>query len=95
MIPPEAMAPQTLQNTEGITKQLENVSIESTTSRRPITGAPVRISVPLDLTSRPVVTPTALYAERKALRRDSTERREALLKGKEGSRQRRRWENGN
>jgi hypothetical protein len=28
-------------------------------------------------------------------RRDSMDRREALLKGKEGSRQRRRWENGN
>jgi hypothetical protein len=28
-------------------------------------------------------------------RRDSMRRREALLKGKEGSRQRRRWENGN
>lgn len=27
-------------------------------------------------------------------RRDSMDRREALLKGKEGSRQRRRWENG-
>jgi R3H-associated N-terminal domain len=28
------------------------------------------------------------------VRRDSLKRREALLKGKEGSRQRRRWENG-
>ena len=32
--------------------------------------------------------------QRRLLRRDSLERREALLKGKEGSRQRRRWENG-
>ena len=32
--------------------------------------------------------------QRKLVRRDSLERREALLKGKEGSRQRRRWENG-
>jgi len=31
---------------------------------------------------------------RKLRRRDSMDRREALLKGKEGSRQRRRWENG-
>ena len=31
---------------------------------------------------------------REPLRRDSMKRREALLKGKEGSRQRRRWENG-
>lgn len=47
----------------------------------------VRLSVPLD--ARATVTTT-----RKLLRRDSLERREALLKGKEGSRQRRRWENG-
>lgn len=31
---------------------------------------------------------------RKLLRRDSLDRREALLKGKEGSRRRQRWENG-
>jgi hypothetical protein len=34
------------------------------------------------------------YGKRTLVRRDSLERREALLKGKEGSRQRRRWENG-
>ena len=33
-------------------------------------------------------------AAKKPHRRDSLERRQALLKGKEGSRQRRRWENG-
>ena len=37
---------------------------------------------------------TEAKPQRKLLRRDSLERREALLKGKEGSRQRRRWENG-
>lgn len=31
---------------------------------------------------------------REPLRRDSLKRREALLKGKEGSRRRQRWENG-
>lgn len=35
-----------------------------------------------------------LYKRKAPLRRDSMNRREALLKGKEGSRQRRRWENG-
>lgn len=35
-----------------------------------------------------------LYKRKAFLRRDSMNRREALLKGKEGSRQRRRWENG-
>jgi hypothetical protein len=34
------------------------------------------------------------YGKRTLIRRDSLDRREALLKGKEGSRQRRRWENG-
>ncbi|KAH8728990.1 R3H-associated N-terminal domain-containing protein [Phaeosphaeriaceae sp. PMI808] len=35
----------------------------------------------------------SLYKRKAPLRRDSMNRREALLKGKEGSRQRRRWEN--
>lgn len=34
------------------------------------------------------------YQRRQPLRRDSLKRREALLKGKEGSRRRQRWENG-
>ncbi|KAI7250456.1 hypothetical protein KC335_g17062, partial [Hortaea werneckii] len=34
-----------------------------------------------------------VYKRREPIRRDSQKRREALLKGKEGSRQRRRWEN--
>lgn len=34
------------------------------------------------------------YKRKEPMRRDSMKRREALLKGKEGSRQRRRWENG-
>lgn len=36
----------------------------------------------------------AYRARRESLRRDSLKRREALLKGKEGSRRRQRWENG-
>lgn len=35
-----------------------------------------------------------IYRRSEPMRRDSLKRREALLKGKEGSRQRRRWENG-
>jgi hypothetical protein len=35
-----------------------------------------------------------LYKRRDPIRRDSLKRREALLKGKEGSRRRQRWENG-
>lgn len=36
----------------------------------------------------------ATYPRREPMRRDSLRRREAILKGNEGSRQRRRWENG-
>ena len=38
--------------------------------------------------------PSAYRPRREPLRRDSLKRREALLKGKEGSRRRTRWENG-
>ncbi|KAK7927323.1 hypothetical protein PG985_004321 [Apiospora marii] len=61
------------------------------------TNAP--LSIPLDGTnSKPSVTiqdarATGESIRRPLSRRDSMKRREALLKGKEGSRQRRRWEN--
>lgn len=38
--------------------------------------------------------PSNTYRRREPMRRDSLKRREALLKGKEGSRRRQRWENG-
>ncbi|KAI1209026.1 uncharacterized protein F4807DRAFT_461145 [Annulohypoxylon truncatum] len=66
------------------------------------TGTP--LSIPLDEESRkkasvsiqdPRAKSTAITPPPRPLsRRDSQKRREALLKGKEGSRQRRRWENG-
>ncbi|KAK8042483.1 hypothetical protein PG994_012966 [Apiospora phragmitis] len=61
------------------------------------TGAP--LSIPLDgTTSKPSVTfqdarATGEGIRRPPSRRDSMKRREVHLKGKEGSRQRRRWEN--
>lgn len=61
-------------------------------------GTGVSLSIPLDsLRDRDDDgTPSkAAYKPRKEpLRRDSQNRREALLKGKEGSRRRQRWENG-
>ncbi|KAK5070264.1 hypothetical protein LTR64_002103 [Lithohypha guttulata] len=63
-----------------------NTPAISSTSPMPTRGTSVKLSVPLD--TKPTTTTT-----RKILRRDSLDRREALLKGKEGSRQRRRWEN--
>jgi hypothetical protein len=70
-----------------------DASLSPTTALHPA----VRLSVPLD--AQPIATDAAAsssgkYPVRKLVRRDSMERREALLKGKEGSRQRRRWENG-
>lgn len=43
---------------------------------------------------RATISTNNAYGRREPIRRDSLKRREALLKGKEGSRQRRRWENG-
>ena len=46
------------------------------------------------LTRRQRTTTNNAYGRQVPIRRDSLKSREALLKGKEGSRQRRRWENG-
>ncbi|TKA77333.1 hypothetical protein B0A55_03409 [Friedmanniomyces simplex] len=73
-------------------------SIEPHSSR----GASVTIDIPLDdSTPLPHDPPTrprsepvhTVYKRREPIRRDSQNRREALLKGKEGSRRRQRWEN--
>jgi hypothetical protein len=75
----------------------------STPSRSGLRGATVSISIPLD--DEPPATPsrvqiaetrppTVSFRRREPLRRDSLKRREALLKGKDGSRRRQRWENG-
>jgi hypothetical protein len=67
---------------------LESLSV-SPTAR----GTGVTLSIPLERddagTAKPVYKP-----RKEPLRRDSLKRREALLKGKEGSRRRQRWENG-
>lgn len=51
----------------------------------------VRVSAD-DNDAIPVVSTT--YRRKDPIRRDSLKRRDALLKGKEGSRRRQRWENG-
>ena len=71
------------------------MSSDMPASQRSLQGNSVKLSVPID--AQPLAsTPgqTVLAQPRPLRRRDSLERREALLKGKEGSRQRRRWENG-
>jgi len=61
-------------------------------------GTGVTLSIPLDSSRDEAARETgakATYKLRKEpIRRDSQKRREALLKGKEGSRRRQRWENG-
>jgi hypothetical protein len=68
-------------------------------------GTAVTLAIPLDehdvpvATSRPVgaaaaATQGSYYRRKEPIRRDSMKSREALLKGKEGSRRRQRWENG-
>jgi hypothetical protein len=53
----------------------------------------VTLSIPLDAEEPP--SKASAYKPRKEpLKRDSQKRREAVLKGKEGSRRRQRWENG-
>ncbi|EEA24552.1 hypothetical protein TMatcc_007655 [Talaromyces marneffei ATCC 18224] len=58
----------------------------------PIT-ANVKPSVPRVKISSKSTDETTVYRRREPLRRDSLKRREAFLKGKEGSRRRQRWEN--
>jgi hypothetical protein len=55
-------------------------------------GTGVTLGIPLDSDYKKPVVYKARVKE--PVRRDSQKRREALLKGKEGSRRRQRWENG-
>ena len=84
------------------TEAMHTVSISPCATR----GPSVTLAVPLneEQTSRSrehkeaIPCPDAASSDypprREPMRRDSLERREALLKGKEGSRRRQRWENG-
>jgi hypothetical protein len=61
-------------------------------------GTTTELSIPLDAPAEDdegAAASRAAYAPRRELgRRDSLKRREALLKGKAGTRRRQRWENG-
>lgn len=96
--------------TEQASEALKAVSLSATEPvHQAVRGTSVTLSIPLDeslhrsttaratndddtTTSYRVSTTDRPRSE--PIRRDSLKRREALLKGKEGSRQRRRWENG-
>lgn len=88
--------------------QTARILSATTLSPLPVRGTSVSLDIPLDQQSEtqpekpadqgtPSRTPkTAVHTvhrRREPIRRDSLHRREALLKGKEGSRRRQRWEN--
>lgn len=69
-------------------------------AERAVRGATVTIDIPLDASLRQETLPGpkresvhTVNKRHEPIRRDSQRRREALLKGKEGSRRRQRWEN--
>lgn len=57
-------------------------------------GSGVTLSIPLGASHEEKSSLPKPALRRKTFPRDSQKRREALLKGKEGSRRRQRWENG-
>jgi len=83
--------------TEQATESLSAVSLNSPVGVR---GTSVSLGVDLDENAaskherNAEDVRSAYRPRREPLRRDSMKRREALLKGKEGSRRRTRWENG-
>jgi hypothetical protein len=56
-----------------------------------VQGTGVTLTIPLN---DPLPEPAPKIAKKKTVSRESLKRRETLLKGKEGSRRRQRWENG-
>ncbi|KAK1042049.1 hypothetical protein LTR12_004602 [Friedmanniomyces endolithicus] len=100
---PERLAPPTsLERVEAWTvSQLSSTLASTTLTPRPTS---ITLDIPLDTTTtttqptspppRPRSEPAhTVHKHRAPIRRDSQHRREALLKGKEGSRRRQRWEN--
>lgn len=90
---------------EQAAEALQATSITSPSPPRARPAAAVTIEIPLDddaiaaanamATAQPRTREAVhtVYKRREPIRRDSLKRREALLKGKEGSRRRQRWEN--
>jgi hypothetical protein len=99
---PQAAAPQPIDIeawTEQATAAMGSVAISSTPAA--VQETSVAFDIPLDehdAPARPAPATTTqvhtVYKRKEPIRRDSLKRREELLKGKEGSRRRQRWENG-
>jgi len=89
--------------TEQATVALGSVAISAPGDA--VRGTSVTLAIPLDQHDAPSAALHAVgasaaakeggyYRRKEPLRRDSLTRREAVLKGKEGTRRRQRWENG-
>jgi hypothetical protein len=106
-VPRQAAVPQPIDIeawTEQATAALSSVAISAPREMAGVTT--VTLAIPLDddalvrgghvqpMGAAAVAKEGGLYTRKAPVRRDSMNRREALLRGKEGSRQRRRWENG-
>ena len=79
--------------TEQATQSLAAVSL--TSHNEPVHGTSVTLAIDIDeQKTAEELRKGGYHPRREPIRRDSLKRREALLKGKEGSRRRRQWENG-
>ncbi|CZR69738.1 uncharacterized protein PAC_19638 [Phialocephala subalpina] len=91
--PPSQQPPPSSSSAPGIDIESWTVSALQSLSVSPSArGTGVTLSIPLDDGEKKEKTHT-VYKKKELVRRDSMKRREALLKGKEGSRRRQRWEN--
>ncbi|RDL39889.1 Uncharacterized protein BP5553_04229 [Venustampulla echinocandica] len=87
--PPEQQAP--LSNAQSTTATIDTLNALSSLSISPSARSTgVTLSIPLDGAE---VKKRNVKPAKEPLRRDSLKRRDALLKGKEGTRRRQRWEN--
>lgn len=79
---------------------IQSLNATNASSQSGVRGTSVTLAIDLDENAIPKRDANAAESSsnprvrREPIRRDSMKRREALLKGKEGSRRRTRWENG-
>lgn len=72
----------------------DNLVSGSVSNADPTTTTTPRLKIVNRLADESRKGPSVSFRRREPIRRDSLKRREALLKGKDGSRRRQRWENG-
>jgi hypothetical protein len=94
-VPPPEQQGATALSTSGINIEAWTVSaLQSLNISESARGTGVALSIPLDTHKDVEDAPRHVRPRPKPPSRDSQKRREALQKGKEGSRRRQRWENG-